>query len=434
MNSSCESSCEQSNCKREEPSTEERFDHLAISQERRCTKCGEEEPAAMDACNGLCAACFRAYLYGKFKLAVTSNAMIAPTDRVLLAYSGGPASRVVLEFVHEMQSKSLQSWAASNSQSLPVFSVGVVFVNEFYDSAIPSDAIQAAIEERKSVVLDLSPPKKEFYVLQIEDVFSKNGKNELRELLSDINDETGKEDFLGYLRMSALQKVALENGYNKLVLGSCASSIARQIISSTVKGQGYSLPADIQYVDTRYKVPLVLPIRDILQQELITLCNIDRLKTQQLFERPRAGINALVSSFVTQLREENPSREHTILRTAGKLKPFKFNKFSSNDSKFLPSRIRPKFTENISDESDDLFCLICSSPLTKKETEIKKEMEIKKEESFVSSFCETCGFQIVPKGRVERENFFEMLPKEFVKRSILREEIKDYLLDGDIDE
>jgi cytoplasmic tRNA 2-thiolation protein 2 len=72
----------------------ERLKRLSMDEEssvRRCTKCGEEE--AQKDCNGLCAGCFRAYLYGKFKLAVTSNAMISPTDKVLVAFSGGPSSR-----------------------------------------------------------------------------------------------------------------------------------------------------------------------------------------------------------------------------------------------------------------------------------------------------------------------------------------------------
>ena len=40
-----------------------------------------------------CADCFRSNLFGKFRFAVTSNAMISPTDKVLVAFSGGPSSR-----------------------------------------------------------------------------------------------------------------------------------------------------------------------------------------------------------------------------------------------------------------------------------------------------------------------------------------------------
>ena len=59
-----------------------------------CGKCdGGGAAVAVAGGVGLCVDCFRAHLFGKFKLAVTSNAMVRPTDAVLLAFSGGPASR-----------------------------------------------------------------------------------------------------------------------------------------------------------------------------------------------------------------------------------------------------------------------------------------------------------------------------------------------------
>jgi cytoplasmic tRNA 2-thiolation protein 2 len=59
-----------------------------------CGKCdGGGAAVAVAGGVGMCAGCFRAHLFGKFKLSVTSNAMVRPTDAVLLAFSGGPASR-----------------------------------------------------------------------------------------------------------------------------------------------------------------------------------------------------------------------------------------------------------------------------------------------------------------------------------------------------
>jgi hypothetical protein len=65
-------------------------------------------------------------------------------------------------------------------------------------------------------------------------------------------------------------------------------------------------------------------------------------------------------------QEDNPSQEHTILRTAGKLKRFNFNKFMSNQYEFVPSRLRPKFqfVENEEPDSPEVLCPICTSPLT----------------------------------------------------------------------
>ena len=67
---------------------------VAAGATTTCGKCDGGGPAvAVSGGAGMCRECFRAYLFGKFKLAVTSNAMVCPTDAVLLAFSGGPASR-----------------------------------------------------------------------------------------------------------------------------------------------------------------------------------------------------------------------------------------------------------------------------------------------------------------------------------------------------
>ena len=41
------------------------------------------------------------------------------------------------------------------------------------------------------------------------------------------------------------------------------------------QGQGYSLSADIQYVDARWEIPVVLPLHDCTSQELNLLCHLD---------------------------------------------------------------------------------------------------------------------------------------------------------------
>ncbi|KAK1626232.1 hypothetical protein QYE76_000547 [Lolium multiflorum] len=74
---------------------EERLARVTISTgaASTCGKCGVGAVVVVAGGVGLCGECLRAHLFGKFKLAVTSNAMVRPTDSVLLAFSGGPASR-----------------------------------------------------------------------------------------------------------------------------------------------------------------------------------------------------------------------------------------------------------------------------------------------------------------------------------------------------
>ncbi|KAJ4842632.1 hypothetical protein Tsubulata_013323 [Turnera subulata] len=437
-----------------------------------CIKCKTNPPISttstssspLDADNSrFCFDCFRSNLYGKFRLAVTSHAMISPSDNVLLAVSGGPASRVTLQFVHEMQVRAQKNLDASREKALPVFGVGVAFVEESCVSSVSSDQVDRAVEEMRVITSNLSPPMKQFHVVPIQNVYAsdppEDAKDRFRKLLDAVTDATGKEDLLLHMRMLALQKVASENGYSRLVLGSCTSRIACHVIAATVKGQGYSLSADIQYVDSRWQVPVVLPLRDCTEQELNLLCRLDglvlngtllsswqgSLKTPQLCMNPTSGINGLVSSFVTLLKEENPSRECTIVRTAGKLTPFHFNRVpETNDCNGSSATLRrlKKYNLNTKESlSSELFCPICNSPL--QSSDFLGSPKITKSVSFDAACCSSCRFQILPKDPSSLELFSLLLPQQVVGRAkndscgnlnLLRERIQDCLLSDSEDE
>ncbi|KZV51586.1 cytoplasmic tRNA 2-thiolation protein 2 [Dorcoceras hygrometricum] len=364
-----------------------------------------------------CIDCFRGNLYGKFRFAVTSNAMILPSDNLLVGFSGGSSSRVALEFVHKMQEKALKNFDASRDRSLPVFGVGVAFIDERASFAFPSNDFDKAIDEMRLIVSNLTPPAKQFHVVPTEVIFSPDcaaGRAKLTELITSIGDVTGKEDFLGYLRLLSLQKIAMENGYTKIVLGTCTSRIACYVLEAT--GQGFSLAADIQYADARWEVPVVLPLRDCLSEELNMLCTLDSLKTVEALRQPRSGINGLISTFVKLLQEENPSRESTIVRTAGKLTPFCFNTVQEVDDhkghlayQRRHKKYNLKHNESLPPES---LCLICRSPLMKSDvTDLNGFVDSGPITEILLDTCSSCQYQILPKDPSSLEYFHSLLPK-----------------------
>ena len=115
--------------------------------------------------------------------------------------------RVALQFVHELQHKSLKNFDASRDRSLPVFGVGVAFIDETTISPLPSHDIDRAIQDIRLIVSNLAPPIKQLHVVPIENIYSGDGTNRLKNLLDAVSDTTGKEDLLLHLRMLSLQKV-----------------------------------------------------------------------------------------------------------------------------------------------------------------------------------------------------------------------------------
>ncbi|CAM8935125.1 unnamed protein product [Rhodiola kirilowii] len=441
--SSSSSGCQSDACHK--TSDESKIEPTRKQQSMICVKCKTNHVIAPGAGEDgrYCPDCFRSNLFGKFRFAVTSNAMISPSDRVLVAYSGGPSSRVALQFVHDMQQKAQHNFDASPDRSLPVFGVGVAFVDESCIRPVSFDEIINAVTTMESIVVnELSPPSKKFHVVPIESVYSSDSntnKEQMKELVDTVSDVTGKEDLMLHLRMLSLQKIAREQGYTKIVLGSCTSQIACHVLTSTVKGRGYSIAGDIQYVDSRWDIPVVLPLRDCLAQEISILCRLDDLQTLELQTACFPSINTLVSSFVKLLQEDNPSRESTIVRTAGKLIPFHFNKAPENlDSDIhLASRHRKKF--NVKSEQSiptESFCPICVCPLKKdNKSNHSAASEIhKKSDEFAALCCSSCRFQILPGETAMIEQFRLRLPQLVTERAKndnqiwLREMIEDCLL------
>lgn len=121
---------------------------------------------------------------------------------------------MALQFVHEMQEKAQKNFDASacRERVLPVFGVGVVYIDETIIYPEASNDIAKAITEMKLIVSNLAPPVKQFFVVPTERIYSPDfavGRDCLTKLGVAVSDITGKEDLLKHLRMLCLQKVCL---------------------------------------------------------------------------------------------------------------------------------------------------------------------------------------------------------------------------------
>lgn len=67
-----------------------------------------------------------------------------------------------------------------------------------------------------------------------------------------VSDSTGRQDLVKALREAVLLSAAGRNGVTKLARGDSASRLAARAIAMSAKGEGFSLPASMHYLDARY--------------------------------------------------------------------------------------------------------------------------------------------------------------------------------------
>lgn len=140
-----------------------------------------------------------------------------------------------------------------------------------------------------------------------------------------------------------------------------------------------------------------------------------------LFPCAHRFCNFIIIAFVFQ--EENASRESTIVRTAGKLTPFDFNRMPASDdlncnlaSLRRQKKYNLKLNESLPPES---FCPICNSPLSKSDLLSLNDVENGQlsAETFGATCCLSCLFQILPKERPSVEHFYSFLPQPIIAQS-----------------
>ncbi|GJP32968.1 hypothetical protein CLOM_g17539 [Closterium sp. NIES-68] len=232
----------------------------------RCIKCRERDAAALvNQTEALCALCLRGALLGKFKSAVNGGKLIAKDDHVLLAFSGGAASRCALDFLLAIQSPFLDSQGAAplGAQGAAArgripFRLSVGHVDESVavgNDLLPRGTADRLAGEMREVVRDAVATHREARAAGAGVGAGGGGGGDsgggerlaaqLAAAVAGAADGTGREDLVEAMRMDALHLLAYRVGCSKIVVGTTVTRMAARVIAATAKAQGFSLPTDL---------------------------------------------------------------------------------------------------------------------------------------------------------------------------------------------
>ncbi|EDO42381.1 predicted protein [Nematostella vectensis] len=313
--------------------------------QRMCMKCSSSLAVVVVRLNDpLCKDCFLAYCTHKFRSTIGKARVIRHNERVLLAVSGGPASLAMLHFISE----------ATSARRLR-FHPDVVFIN---NGAIIGVSTQDIVRKIHEVTMKAGFA---LHVVGLETLFRadkmspEESLQALQTLFDSVTSLTAKEDLLRSLHQQLLVKVAMDEGYSRVMVGDSANNIAVHILSDISQGRGGALPFITAFNDSRHDgISILRPMREFIAKEICLynhFMGIDAISTNSLATKAgiNASINKLTEEFISGLQAQFPFTVSTVFRTGDKL--------------------------SLSEEKCDIHCAICKVPVSSADRNLCKRLE-----------------------------------------------------------
>ncbi|KAI9189606.1 Cytoplasmic tRNA 2-thiolation protein 2 [Blastocladiella emersonii ATCC 22665] len=292
-----------------------------------------------------CRDCFMAITGEKFADSVVRLRlpMVPPggEGRVLMAFSGGTASRTMLDLM------AARLAVTTDPRKPRMFTTGeVVCIDE--SEVIPHDPsfderIAAAVASyslplttvKLSAIFDYASPTEICVAAGLDvSVTERPNGTSAEELLADLFNGTpsvsAKEDLLRILRRRLLIEVAARRGFKYLVLGTSTSTLAHSVLTATVAGRGAGIPLLLRGADTistsSGEVMVLQPMSQFATKELALWCHFARLDVIPLptltSSRPpglKVGIHQLTHTFLATLERSKEGTASAVYRTAARL-------------------------------------------------------------------------------------------------------------------
>ncbi len=264
---------------------------------RRCDACGEAEARVAQRHTGraLCSRCFREDLLRRLGEEVERYRMFSPSERVLLALSGGKDSFVLLDLVKEVHDPGR---------------MGIVTVIEGVEGYNRADDVAWIADVARSYGIDLHVASfKEFAGLGLDELVSLDRSRGLK---------TSPCTYCGVLRRRIINHYARTLGYDRVLTAHNLDDEVQTYVMNLLRGdrvrliQGHPLSPTL----SRYFVKRVKPLRKIYEWETAVYAFMRGFKFQETecpYIRFRPTLRAVVRDYLYEVERARPGSLLRIL-------------------------------------------------------------------------------------------------------------------------
>lgn len=312
--------------------------YLFSGDNHKCMKCGKTAVTVARIKDHFCGDCFGAYFVQRFRTTLGKSRLVNYGEKVLLAFSGGPSSRVLLQLVeHSLTGKRLKIFP------------GVLYIDE---GGILQKNLVERCQATTSILSIAEESKFPTFFVQLEQVFSSTAKvhnfcssssdlkscedtvlsqsdeallTRLVAALENVTSLSAKENLLVTFRHRLLTEVAQRYGYTKVFVGDNANRVSTRLLGNIAQGRASTIPLDTGLVDDRNRdVHFIRPLRELPIEEIMEFLLLNNLKTiitptVRSTSNSVSSIESITETFINGLQAHFPATINTIFRTGEKL-------------------------------------------------------------------------------------------------------------------
>ncbi|TPX39390.1 hypothetical protein SeLEV6574_g07252 [Synchytrium endobioticum] len=272
-----------------------------------------------------CGDCLKESATKRFKSTIRQQPLQhLPNGRVLVAYSGGISSSLMMYLMSALLSGNM--YKTSRFTGLVVCHID--------ESAIAGTG-STQQEDVWKCILDARHVV-EYVVKSLEDIFtndaapmSSSPRDRLLESLASASKQSSREDLIQCYQRQLLMQVAREYECPYIALGDTSTRLAIKVISSVSKGRGLGVPDLVNSEVTMTgcdgsQVVVIKPMKEFSSKEIAMLVNLYKIPIPTIARYDtglpaKSSIDRLTEDFVLSLLKDFPSTTSTVLKTALKV-------------------------------------------------------------------------------------------------------------------
>ncbi|XP_069962817.1 cytoplasmic tRNA 2-thiolation protein 2 [Bactrocera oleae] len=331
------------------------------SQKGICHKCGQDgELYKLNFREAECRCCFLLFVNHKFRSTVGSSKALPRNAEILLVFDGSSESIVLLDMLQKAQSES-------NFKRLHC-DFKVLFIDDYevYKSICDINDYKCYIQQVKDFLLSYHNIK--CYVTNLssdinQEPFDINDMdiylNRIMEIeivfandINNIQTSTSRNEFIKLRRKNLVASMATFLRCKYAFIPTINISIATDLLSAIVLGQGNNVAYDVAFKDDRLVngIKIMRPIKDLSETEVLLYMRARNIK---FFDRrdhvtyASSSLQRITESFIRNLQKNYTSTVSTIIRTG--------NKITSNNHIFK-------------EDDSEYKCCICNSSIINSKT------------------------------------------------------------------